>query len=250
MKRARTWLFPAVLFLFTALPFAASASVEEGFRGIPWGANLSGHPDMRRITCEDASCTYVRSGEDLRLGEALVSSITYRACEGRFVEATIEAPAETRDGQAPGAGSENFLVFRQACQNLFGPTTFEASFEYLHADQYRWEATDIRKVLRVNFNKNHLSLSITDHGLLKRLEKNGARGADPAARQVLSEEPSKRGAAADGDQTAAETGRSDRADHGEKGSRPGKIGSFLKRILVSGEPPADMPEGLPGRNTP
>ena len=245
MKRARTRLFPAILFLLAALPSGVLASGEEGFRDIPWGTDLSGHPEMRRISCEGEYCSYVRSGEDLSLGEALVSSITYRTFNGRFVEAVIEAQAETRDGQAPGVDSGNFIAFRQACHDLFGPTTFAASFEYLRAEQYRWEATDIRKVLKVNFNKNHLALSITNHSLLARLAEGSPEGSGPDSVPSLSGGIPEDGTPEEGEGMAARISPAERADRGEKGSRPGKIGSFLKRILVSGEPLADMPEGLP-----
>ena len=57
MKRARTRLFPAILFLLAALPSGVLASGEEGFRDIPWGTDLSGHPEMRRISCEGEYCT-------------------------------------------------------------------------------------------------------------------------------------------------------------------------------------------------
>ncbi len=149
---------------------ASAASAEAGFRGTYWGVDLSARQDMRDISCEDGFCSYVRSKEDLSMGGAIVTSVTYRTLHGQFVEVVIEAPVETRQGQSPGFESENFLTLKKVCHDRFGKTSFAASFETVRAEIYRWEYTDIRKILRVNLNKNSMQLTITDYDLLKRLK--------------------------------------------------------------------------------
>lgn len=83
---------------------------------------------MRRVPQEGEGeyCSYVRSGEDLSMGETMISLVTYRSFRNRFVEVSIEALAETREGLEPGLESGNFLAFRQACQDTFGYTSFAA----------------------------------------------------------------------------------------------------------------------------
>jgi hypothetical protein len=172
MKRSRNVLI--VLFisaLFISLPaWARAASDETGFRGIGWGNDLSSRQDMRRISCEKGFCTYVRDREELSMADAIITSVVYRAFNGRFVEAEIEAPVETRQGQSPGFESENFLTLKNICHELYGKTSFAVTLESVRAEQYRWEYTDIRKILRVNINKNTMQLTITDHALLEQLK--------------------------------------------------------------------------------
>ena len=152
MKNTRIVL--VFLFISTVLVSvpsgARAASDEAGFMGIDWGTDLSARQDMRRISCEDAFCSYVRDTDDLSMGEAILTSITYRTVSGRFVEVVMDGPVETRQGQSPEFESENFLALKNVCHDRFGKTSFAASFETVRAEQYRWEYTDIRKILRVN----------------------------------------------------------------------------------------------------
>jgi hypothetical protein len=177
MKNARI----AVVFLFISAMLVSvpsgvpAASDETGFRGIDWGADLSGRQDMRRISSEDAFSTYVRSTEDLSMADAVVTSVLYRTYHDRFVEVVIEAPVETRQGQAPGFESENLLAFKKVCHDRFGKISFAVTFETVRAEQYRWEYSDIRKILRINLRKNHMELKITDHALLENLKESPER---------------------------------------------------------------------------
>ena len=249
-------LFLALFILIVGMPPAASAADEEGFRGIPWGTDLSTHPEMRLISCEGAFCSYARSGDDLSMGEARVSSITYRTFRKHFTEVCIEAPAEIREGEEPGLQSGNFLALRQACRDLFGPTSFAASFEYLRAEQYRWEQTGIRKVLKINFNKNHMLLSIIDHDLLKVI-RDGEGAPDVSGREgreelsgASREDSSEVSPARTDDAGGAAPGNA-RSGERESTSRSGfgKVGDFLRRIFVNDGPSAP-PADLPGMNTP
>ncbi len=171
MRSARVLVFLSLVFVMISAPdVRAEAPGDETFRGIPWGTALSTHPDMRQTSCKEDSCSYVRDKEALTMGAAQLTSITYRAYRDHLVEVIIEAPVEVEAGRSPGRDSGNFLTFRQLCHDWFGKTTFAYSFETFGADQFRWEETGIRKVLRVTFSKNYMQLSISADDLIKGLE--------------------------------------------------------------------------------
>lgn len=231
-------LFIAVLFACPPL-LAADASCDAGFRGIGWGEDLSVNKDMRLISCEDQLCSYVRSMEDLNMEGAVLNSVVYRSLGGRFVETVIEAPVETDPGQPSGPQSKNFLAFRQLCQERFGKTSFAASFEALHADQYRWEYTNIRKVLKVNFNKNRMELTITDHDLAKGLEDSSAEISEHSGQSNETQHTDVRNPEEvtpvqtdAGDGTSGESAPAEKKD-GKIPTGVKKVGKFLKWLFVN-----------------
>lgn len=250
MKSTRIPMFILVFSVLTiSLPSIATASDETEFRGVPWGADLSVHPEMRRVPQEGEGeyCSYVRSGEDLSMGEAMISSITYRSFRNRFVEVRIEALAETREGLEPGLKSGNFLAFRQACQDSFGPTSFAASFERLRAEHFRWEQTGVRKVLKVNFGKNEMILSIVNHDLLKQIQETEAVTQGPAAevRQedtALSGEPSGEESPARLEESSGKSNEPERTARGRGNPLSEllrKAGNFLRWIHETSDPSSD-----------
>lgn len=257
MKNARISVFLILFVLLISVPAVAPASDEQGFRGISWGADISAHTEMRRISCEGSFCSYVRSGEDLSMNDAMISSVTYRTFKNRFVEVSIEALAETLEERKPGPESANFLAFRQACHDSFGPTSFAASFEYLRAEQYRWEQTGVRKVLKINFNKNHMLLSIMNHDLLKQLNVEAEEIPEdsgighPGAPPALSGKASGEGSPALTDELDGKTGEPARPAEAGKKTLPGfgKAGKLLRWIFVNDEPSAAPEADIPGMNT-
>ena len=235
------FLFVSAL-LISVFQAAASASGETGFRSIHWGSDLSTHTDMRRISCDDTWCSHVRSMEDLSMGEALLNSVTYRSMKGRFVEVIIEAPVEAELGKKAGSNSENFLAFKRICHEHFGKTSFAAMFENIHAEQYRWEYTNIHKILKVNFNKNHMELTITDHDLLKRLKdeksdapaKSGQDVAEPCIDDKSLDEKMPEGKDTSADAADMSSGEENEKTKGSPVVK--KTGKFLKWLFVTDNP--------------
>ena len=243
MKNTRIVL--VFLFISTVLVSvpsgARAASDEAGFMGIDWGTDLSARQDMRRISCEDAFCSYVRDTDDLSMGEAQLTSVTYRTVSDRFVEVVIDGPVETRQGQSPEFESENFLALKNVCHDRFGKTSFAASFETVRAEQYRWEYTDIRKILRVNLNKNHLQLTITDHDLLERLKEAPAElpeaGTEKTLEPKVSVEQSGETTPAPADVTGGTSGGASSSEE-EKTTPKGlkKAAKMLRWLFVNDDP--------------
>ncbi|HOO37152.1 MAG TPA: hypothetical protein PLU81_14870 [Deltaproteobacteria bacterium] len=253
MKRSRNVLI--VLFisaLFISLPAGVLAESDEtGFRGIGWGEDLSARQDMRRISCEKGFCSYVRDREELSMADAIITSVVYRAFNGRFVEAEIEAPVETRQGQSPGFESENFVSLKNICHELYGKTSFAVTLESVRAEQYRWEYTDIRKILRVNINKNTMQLTITDHALLDQLKEAPAGMQetlkDEQRDQEAGGENAKEPSPAPADMAADSTGTSS-TEKEKKSTSKGfkKAAKVLRWLFVnddaeSGDEPPEVP---------
>ncbi len=203
----------------------AQASGDGEFRGIVWGTDLSAHPEMRRLACEeDHTCSFARNREELGLDGALLSSVTYHTFKGRFTEVILEAPAELENGRKAGPESANYQALLRYCRESYGPTSFASTFDTFRAEQYRWEQTGVRKVLQVNFNKNTLKLSIRDHDLIKGLK---AASDDEPATGVA---PSEAGLTGQGEATSAPSG----ATGGLK-----RLGGFLRWLFVTDEPAVD-----------
>ena len=237
-KTCITAVFLCFITLYAgAASAAADASYDTGFCGIFWGEDLSARNDMRRISCDDSFCSYVRSMEDLSMGEALLDSVTCHGIRGRFVEVVLEAPVETVPGKPSCPQSENFLAFKKICHERFGKTSFAASFESIRADQYRWEYTNIRKILKVNFNRNHMELTITDHDLLTQL-KDGSEAIPSKSGENAAESRTDAGEDLSGGSDAEEAGNN-ATSSGMK-----KTGKFLKWLFVNDNPEDNS--GQPG----
>jgi hypothetical protein len=92
-------------------------SEPDGFRGIRWGADISTLKDMECFgTADDGlSKFYIRSGDNLTIGDAQLNKIAYSFWNGKFYGVVIET-----------SGYSNYLNLQEAVSEMFGiGTTIE-----------------------------------------------------------------------------------------------------------------------------
>lgn len=86
-------IFPRLFLLALFVSFCQSgwaAETPNGFRGITWGAPLSGLSGM--VVTDDSGQVkyYRRTGDSLNLGEAKLEQLSYGFYNGKFYSALIE----------------------------------------------------------------------------------------------------------------------------------------------------------------
>src|SRR5262245_5557431 len=68
---------------------------EEGFYGIPWGANLAEASELRVVELNDRIETYELKKGPPQLGEAKLSKLQFVALEGKFARVSIRYSGES-----------------------------------------------------------------------------------------------------------------------------------------------------------
>ena len=133
MKKVLIPLVVLLGLLTASVAFAAEHSLNEAFRGIPWGT-----PDSELVSKyglekgQFLESDYKRSDDNLSMGNIPVNSITYQVnSEGRFYQVVIRA----------SLNHSGALV--QLYQQLLGPEATSSPKEYM------WDVGKVRVWLEV-----------------------------------------------------------------------------------------------------
>ncbi len=101
-------------------------SEPDGFRGIKWGADISTSKHLEYFTSmfHGLSKTYIKSGDDLKIGAAQVKKIYYDFWDGKFESVSVRTE-----------GLENYQGLKDAVFEKFGEGARTKE------DNYVWEGT-------------------------------------------------------------------------------------------------------------
>lgn len=116
--------FSLLLMLVFGSHGVATAAPFEGFRGIPWGADLAAwQHELVLVETDGAMQYYARTGDKLAIGEATLLKVRYGFYHGKFAMVFITY-----------TGLQNFLRIKEALVQTYGPATQPNRF----LDRYVW----------------------------------------------------------------------------------------------------------------
>lgn len=111
-----------VVFLMSSLAFAAQE--PEDFRGIKWGADISGLNEMVEVSSGSGFLTYLRKGDENKIGQADVESIRYHFYKDKFFGSTILF-----------SGYDNFIFLKAALFEKYGAVVKKNRY----IEDYTWK---------------------------------------------------------------------------------------------------------------
>ena len=204
-----------ILFLFVALSFADGDPVEpgtgktlearsplgtqnlglsglrrtDGFRDIPWGAEVSNIKGMEPIeddTGIDGVKEYMRSSDELKIGGTQIDRIVYAFLNGKFYTVTIW----TR-------GLSNYESLRDTALKLFGRGRQSRQFK----ERYIWSDTSTDRMLEYLEKGQHGMLWMRSKAVNKRLNLANYNSSISYLKWLKSRDPGRK----DGPHTPNET---------------------------------------------
>jgi hypothetical protein len=109
------------------LPDIAFPNEPDGFRGIKWGTKITLLSGMELVRNGCAEKYYIRSGDKLKVGEAVVEKITYGFYRDEFFKVTIRFK-----------GLMNYLDLKQTLFGVYGEGE-----QFPGRDIYTWRGKQV-----------------------------------------------------------------------------------------------------------
>jgi hypothetical protein len=124
-----------VILIISSYCCCAFQNEPDNFRGIKWGSHISDLTDMNLIKTDGDNTFYKRTHDDLKIGDANLSSITYSFYEGRFYCVYCDFKDKS-----------NVSQLKAEFENLYG----DSIKSHKYADKYWWNSNNLVILLIYN----------------------------------------------------------------------------------------------------